>query len=683
MADKASFLPNAKDPLVVRPSENLPKVIAYAIDSRWFALGDLACACIATSLWYAIPEARAAPLLIGLFPWAVRIAAGRFPFQRTRLDLPVFAFAFAAAIGVWAAYDREIAWARFWLFVGGILIYHALAGQPRANLWLITGFVGSVGLGMAVYFLLTHDWASEAPRIAVLDEIGIWWMSVRPSLGLEPIQRNGAAAVMATMTPFLIAVGIQAWRDRRELLVILGVAATSLVLIALLLTTSRGAWVALGVTFGLWLFWGVSHVIARVLRWKRGWIFALSLLYLLFLMLFLAMTYPGGVVELAHIFPGPDRADERLHLADSALALVGDFPFTGGGLGSFSGLYSRYVLLVPFFLVEHGHNLMLDIAQEMGLLGLMAFVALLLGGSWLLISHLRRLEVGAWSDRLLGWAAITALLIMAVHGLVDFSDQGAPLFFLVLGMIISVPQSAFSGKSTSFRSTGDDLQKVRSPHRRGRKGLGFLGLGILSAILLIASWKALLAGWYANMGALGMARIELADWPMKEWDESIDVGALGPTALALYQESLASGSRTAQYRLGLIAMHWNDDPYLESLGRTEELFREAIHLQPSNRTANHRLGYIAMLRRDFPTAVLYLERALEADSHHRGISKALGYAYIWSGRFDQAAEILEVIPEAHGEMSLYSWWWELQGREDLAANAGAMAARLQESDRFP
>src|SRR3990172_4186610 len=252
MADKASFLSNAKDALVVRPSENSPNVIAHAIDSGWFALGDFACACIATSLWYAIPEARAAPLLIGLFPWAVRVAAGRFPFQRTRLDLSVFAFAFAAAIGVWAAYDREIAWTRFWPFVGGILIYYALAGQPKSNLWFISGFLASVGLGMAVYFLLTHDWASEPPRIAVLDEIGIWWMSVRPSLGLEPIHRNGAAAVMAIMTPFLLAIGVRAWRGRQILIVMLVFAASSLIMIALLLTTSRGGWLALSVAAAIW-----------------------------------------------------------------------------------------------------------------------------------------------------------------------------------------------------------------------------------------------------------------------------------------------------------------------------------------------------------------------------------------------------------------------------------------------
>jgi hypothetical protein len=83
-----------------------------------------------------------------------------------------------------------------------------------------------------------------------------------------------------------------------------------------------------------------------------------------------------------------------------------------------------------------------------------------------------------------------------------------------------------------------------------------------------------------------------------------------------------------------------------------------------------------MLRRDFSTATSYLETAYNIDDGHRGISKALGYGYTWSGEFDLAAPLLAQIPEAGQELSTYIWWWETQGRGDLAENANSMLAYL-------
>jgi lipopolysaccharide biosynthesis regulator YciM len=105
-------------------------------------------------------------------------------------------------------------------------------------------------------------------------------------------------------------------------------------------------------------------------------------------------------------------------------------------------------------------------------------------------------------------------------------------------------------------------------------------------------------------------------------------------------------------------------------------FRRAIGQDANNRTANHRLGLIAMQRRDFSSAVSYLESAHWINSDHRAIIKSLGYAYAWSGEFDEATPLLAQILEARQELSTYIWWWQTQGREDLAQNANHMLVSL-------
>ena len=43
----------------------------------------------------------------------------------------------------------------------------------------------------------------------------------------------------------------------------------------------------------------------------------------------------------------------------------------------------------------------------------------------------------------------------------------------------------------------------------------------------------------------------------------------------------------------------------------------------------------------------------------------------------EAKELLLNIPEAKEEMEVYIWWWEIQGREDLAKKAKNMVTQLQ------
>ena len=76
-----------------------------------------------------------------------------------------------------------------------------------------------------------------------------------------------------------------------------------------------------------------------------------------------------------------------------------------------------------------------------------------------------------------------------------------------------------------------------------------------------------------------------------------------------------------------------------------------------------------MLRRDFKSAVMYLEIAHNRAPLHRGIIKSLGYSYVWMGEMEKAQPLLSQIPEASEELDAYVWWWGTQGRNDLTENA--------------
>ena len=167
-----------------------------------------------------------------------------------------------------------------------------------------------------------------------------------------------------------------------------------------------------------------------------------------------------------------------------------------------------------------------------------------------------------------------------------------------------------------------------------------------AAVIIIvprmAAGHSLAADWAANRGALVMARVELQGWPAGQWDDGRNAAELVPAAL---------------------------------------LFQQAVAIDAGNRTAQHRLGLIALLRQDFDTAVARLEIANQLDPRHRGIIKALGYSYVWQGNLEKAAVFLDDIPESPQEMDAYIHWWGVQQQPELASRAEQMADILRGNGR--
>ena len=105
-------------------------------------------------------------------------------------------------------------------------------------------------------------------------------------------------------------------------------------------------------------------------------------------------------------------------------------------------------------------------------------------------------------------------------------------------------------------------------------------------------------------------------------------------------------------------------------------FEKALAIYPRNITAMYRMGYLYMGEGDFQSANIYLSEAFNYSPGHRGLRKLLGYDYAWLNKPDKAYIMLSEIPEAAEELDYYQWWWERQGRDDLASNAKVVRALL-------
>lgn len=441
------------------------------------------------------------------------------------------------------------------------------------------------------------------------------------------------------LLPVSLVWGLAARQNRSRPFLLGTTVINAIIAIGLLMTSSRAAWMALVVGLGVWGWWRLSAFAARRLARSQMLIFGLPFLLAVFLALGALGLYLSNLVQMANALPGAADAASRMEITRNSLQLIRDYPFTGGGLASFPGLYSTYIRVIQVPEFFYSHHLYIDIALEQGLPGLAAFLVLIAGTAWMLLYNLAANP----SLNQLAAASLAGLVVVLIHGFFDdalYGMGGTPLLFLLPGIAASLwlnhhdRVQALEG-STPEGSTSPHrmfLPKVRSWVWRG--ALVVLGLGGVSLALA----KPLRSAWYANLGAVDMSRLQLLVWPDSLTETGIPQSRIEPII---------------------------------------DRFDRALEQNPNNPTALYRLGIFAYDGKDFGNALGYLVSAYEQNPGHRGIKKLLGYTYTWRGDWVEAQSLLKQIPEAEEELNTYTWWWGTQNRPDLAELASQMAARLQ------
>lgn len=275
-------------------------------------------------------------------------------------------------------------------------------------------------------------------------------VAIRRSLRLAAtlLSPNSAATVFGA--GLFLAVAFTAYRLRRggglhivrrgDPEAILGLGVAALLMIALLLTTSRGGLAATlmaGAVFLVWEAFSQRH------RMKATAI--LSGVAAIILLAVLAQRSLYGVME---------RFDLIQHDATVRAAIFAPHweafrsaPWSGFGLGAFPTVNQLIVTqqtLPVLFDVRSVHNLYLQWLEEAGVVGAGAMLALFLGLSWPIFqAGFRKDVVGLWCR-----ATICAAIVFLVHGITDFALQ-VPAIQALTALILGVVGGMVSGRRVS------------------------------------------------------------------------------------------------------------------------------------------------------------------------------------------------------------------------------------------
>lgn len=348
-------------------------------------------------------------------------------------DVPFFVIAAMAGVSLVVSALRPDSIRAIIPLIVGLALYWGLSRWDWTEDHFLWAWVGltAMGAGIALVGLLGMI-AKPSVLSPMLRQVLIRLQSHwQPLLNRLPdtFHPNVVGAALVLLLPFALTLtgsGRLPGRGKTALLRSMAGLASAPMLAVLVLSQSRGAY--MGMAAGL--------LVINLLVLPR--------------LLPVSLAAGAGLAALAvHLVGWSKVADEvvssdpayglawRVGVWSAAQQMVGDFAFTGVGFGCFGPvgmlLYGTDSATAP-----HAHNLLLQVAADLGLPGLVAFLALLglvvcraLAARRLCLRSQQRLPA------LLAAACLSSLSAMVVHGLVDaasWGNKGAFVMWLVMGL---------------------------------------------------------------------------------------------------------------------------------------------------------------------------------------------------------------------------------------------------------
>ena len=418
--------------------------------AEWVARGEILIAPLAALFLLfptQAPTLTAGGLVALLGVWLARWAALGHPLRRTPLDGAMLLLLAMVPVAVWASADRELTTVALAFLLAGVILFSGIVHWTRTaeRAWWV--WAGLVGLGLALVALAPLGMQPPQTKLFAFPALYDRWGGHLP----ETINANLMGTALVVLLPISLAgtqfaVGVCPHREtwgastRLTRMVRIGAALSALLLLMLLvLTQSRGGYLGAA----------VGGLVFLTLRWPR----AARVVLPLALLLALVGTSLIGWDNLADELTAGDvagGADPRVEIWSRALYAVQDFPYTGFGLGTFEPVVA---VLYPLFLhpdgtVPHAHHLYLQVAVDLGLPGLAAYLALL-GLTFVCAFSAYSTFRQRGQLPLAGLCAgcIAGLAGTCAHGLLDVVNWGTKLAFIpwtAIGLAIALHTLALS-----------------------------------------------------------------------------------------------------------------------------------------------------------------------------------------------------------------------------------------------
>ena len=275
-------------------------------------------------------------------------------------DVPAVLFVLLSALSIFASPDMSFSFYNWYNLVGVYALTYILVGQGVANEVQVKKIVAALAAG-AILSILYGFFQAVFGVSGVTEEMRWVDNAAFPTVTERVYSTWENPNIFAGYLDIIVLLALGFWNyakgnpAKKTLLTGIMLAA----IVCLTFTYSRGAIISLAVVFGIY----------GVMKDRR-------LLVGMILVGIVLLSFDTALYDrLAGLSFADSSSALRLALWDSTLTMIADHPFFGIGWGAYFMVYPEYDFFVnnPAVIIYHAHNMYLNYAAEVGLVGAAAF----------------------------------------------------------------------------------------------------------------------------------------------------------------------------------------------------------------------------------------------------------------------------------------------------------------------
>lgn len=396
-------------------------------------------------------------------------------------------------LNYWTSLDKPASQPKLFGALLGIVIFFVLASftRNRLRLRLAAFLLALVGIAFALLAFFTID-PTGLPVIGGLFVRLQAQMQNLPTLqAILQANSNTIAGTLTFLLPLMLAILFSPTylhRKRRERF------STRHVRVMVEKTLHITSFLAMAAALLLTRSWGgilgvVAGILAYLIWRDRKFAWILVILVVAAILIFIDSNQGRLTATLTNILIGQDDTKllGRLDSWRAALGIVRDFPFTGGGLGSFKLLTQQIYTSSSFPQYAssyfHAHNNLLTVAADMGLPALVLYAALL-GCFAAMLFRARPSIESRVGGMLVGLGC--GMLAHQVFGLTDAFMLGAKMgvfMWIFFGLAAGIYMHRLTQRSSKSRRSEASQRQLLRPGYQPREFAILLFAPVLIVIL--------------------------------------------------------------------------------------------------------------------------------------------------------------------------------------------------------
>jgi putative inorganic carbon (HCO3(-)) transporter len=443
-----------------------------------------------------------AGLIAMVLLWMARWwATGRLT-TATPMNVPILVVLTMVPVSLYVSVDQSLSQPKFYGLILGIAVFYAVVNATRSirGVQFVVIALVLVSIAVVILGLIGTDWPNYLnPKLLLLSQVyenlPKLLQGVPRSLygGFSP---NGIGGTLVFLMPVLLSLLwsgrsttriegasdsrlLQIWQVWYRLILILSILLTTF---TLFLTQSRSSFISIGVGLLALAVWHKRRVLWAI----PTTVFAIFALF---------NSGKGAQLTQFVLRSAPWAVQRRIEVWQRAIRMIRDFPYTGVGMGAFdtavNTMYPSSIILAEAR-VTHAHNELLQVAVDLGISGLVGYVALLTTFAIIAWRAYHALNDRWLRALIMGLAC--GMLAHQVFGLTDAFPLGTKpgvVMWVFMGLIAAlyVHRDSIAGQLSGNESTEAEGSKgLESARDNGEANGGRLSGWLGTFLLTFGCW---------------------------------------------------------------------------------------------------------------------------------------------------------------------------------------------------